>query len=174
MRPKMAFMFAKLLVQALASHIQQGCSLRIDDVLLCYGYLYGKYRRIETIERGRQWSSARVEQACLDVLAQLEMLWRSSEQQLLIAAVILNPFVGIKRAGFNTSAEKLGPEACFRILDQLYRRLYKRAPGLAFAKQWESYSHSAGMYSEENLKVEKILRDARVSVCMNPSDGFKR
>src|SRR6202035_3557189 len=87
---------------ALATHLQQGFSLRLDDVLLVYGSLYHTYRRVQATERGRGQSPAWVDEACNIICGQLEALWSRNEQELLMAAVITNPFVGPSRAGFVT------------------------------------------------------------------------
>ena len=68
---------------AIAANITQSSFCRIDDVLITFGYLTMHYSAMDDHEDqvGRD-----------SILASIERRWAKTDQEIFIAAVILNPF----------------------------------------------------------------------------------
>ena len=81
---------------AVAALTLQADTTRLDTVLLTLGKLYTEYQQIY---KDSELEFERV--SCLAILGSLEKRWKPADQDLFVAAVILNPFIGQQRLCFN-------------------------------------------------------------------------
>lgn len=69
---------------AIVANITQASFCRLDEVLLTFGYLVMQYQKMQT--------DADDVAACASIIASIEKQWAVSDQEIFVAAVLLNPF----------------------------------------------------------------------------------
>ena len=69
---------------AVATNIAQSAHCRLDQVLLMFGLLHHRYTTLKD-------QQPKDERACNAILESLERCWAKADQDVFIAAVILNP-----------------------------------------------------------------------------------
>lgn len=90
------------------------------------------------------------------VLKSLEKRWAASDQQVFIAAVLLNPFYRLEP--FNKSSSFFSVSSLCVLINGLWRRFYKQE---AASELWESYmQYTEGIGPFEMLQhtVIELLR----------------
>ena len=97
---------------AVAANVTQSAFCRLDEVLLTFGALAMEYTDLRDRRGGDQV-------ACNAILSSLEKRWANTDQDVFIAAVILNPF--FKHMPFK-------PLSCFQPANvyNLFKTLWKR------------------------------------------------
>ena len=72
---------------AIAANLTQGSFCRLDEVLLVFGYLFNQFAGLNDLQDNLLKHA---------VLNSIELRWSKCEQDVFIAAAILNPFLKIK------------------------------------------------------------------------------
>lgn len=103
---------------AIAANVTQSTFCRLDEVLLTFSALMLNYRDLR--DRG---VGDRV--ACDAILASLEKRWSNADQEVLIAAVILNPF--FKHQPFKP-LQRFQPANVYNLFIQLWARFFPQEP----------------------------------------------
>lgn len=103
---------------AIAANVTQSMFCRLDEVLLTFGALMLSYRNLRGQPNGDR-------AACDAILASLERRWSNADQEVFIAAVILNPF--FKHQPFKT-LPRFQPAKIYDSFIQLWMRFFPRDP----------------------------------------------
>lgn len=103
---------------AIATNVLQAQFCRLDTVLMTFGFLYMQFS--EMISDDFEVN----ENVCGAVLASLEKRWSKADQELFIAAVIFNPYIGPNV--FDAKNREIGLLLSLSSIQSLARRLYKR------------------------------------------------
>ncbi|CDO77823.1 hypothetical protein BN946_scf184689.g1 [Trametes cinnabarina] len=99
---------------AIAANITQSQDCRLDDVLLTFGFLYQSFNALVE-ERDNAVRTA--------VLGSLEKRWAKADQDVFIAAVILNPY--LRLSPFRASlTQYFVPAAVYGLILRLWDRFY--------------------------------------------------
>jgi hypothetical protein len=139
---------------AIASNIVQSAICRLDEVLFTFGWLYFEFNKLNNP------ADQQIKKA---VLASIEKRWDKCDQEVFLAAAILNPFVA-------TSAFKPHPFLNFIGLIGLFTRLYKRfygnePPPDQMMSNVNDYFNNAGpFYGFPDMK-KAVLIKATSEVC---------
>ena len=131
---------------AIAANITQASFCRLDQVLLTFGTLrhdfQALYDKADTAEKV----------GCQAIIDSLELRWSQADQELFIAAIILNPIY---------QSSPLAKKPCFNLasLDSLllalYRRFFGTVPTHQFLTELANYLHKTDMYT--SLDIENQL-----------------
>ncbi|KAF9028143.1 hypothetical protein BDZ89DRAFT_776946 [Hymenopellis radicata] len=141
---------------AIATNAVQGVQVGLDRVLLTFGFLAMWYRTMLDDP-----ASGADEDGVNAILASLESRWKNADQEIFIAALILNPFY--RTAPFNTLS-------CFnnasvtRLLIALYKRLYKVAPPADFHSTLTSYLHGTGLFKGIDDDAQEFITTSIAAV----------
>ena len=93
---------------AVAAKLTQGDVCRMDQVLLTLGYLSMQYTKLLEDDEDRPRATA--------IINSIEKRWAAADQEVFIAAVVLNPFfktipfanhISLTNAGIHTLLERL-------------------------------------------------------------------
>jgi len=104
---------------AIAANTLQGVQTRLDDVLLTFAYIVMHFTQIS--EAGT--ADADDKDAARIVVASVEKRWKEADQEVFIAAVLLNPFFrSLPFAPINI----LVRANVFTLLERLFRRLFPK------------------------------------------------
>lgn len=101
---------------AIAANITQAAHCRLDQVLTIFGLLYRSFSR---------YHDARDQKICDAVLSSISKRWAKADQDIFIAAIILNP---ILKTHIFAPTSGLNYGAIFMLLGQLWTRFYYSAP----------------------------------------------
>ena len=105
---------------AVAANVTQSAFCRLDEVLLTFGALTMEYRDLRDNRGGDRV-------ACDAILHSLEKRWANADQDIFIAAVVLNPF--FKHAPFK-GLSRFQPTNIHSLFIMLWNRFFPedRAP----------------------------------------------
>ncbi|KAF8496685.1 ribonuclease H-like domain-containing protein [Russula emetica] len=126
---------------AVANNIAQSAHCRLDQVLLMFGLLVMKYNDLKL----REPNDAT---ACDAILNSLEMRWANADQDVFIAAVLLNP---IHKAAPFVKSTKFTAVAIYSLLSRLWTRFYNESIPDKFFRELKDYFEESGQY--EDLKI---------------------
>ncbi|KAJ3008701.1 hypothetical protein NUW54_g3057 [Trametes sanguinea] len=122
---------------AIATNITQSNRSRLDEVLITFGTLFHFFHSLSDPEE------ATVKEA---VLRSLATRWGKADQDVFIAAVILNPF--IKSKPFQRLPQVFSMAAIHALLQRLWKRFYPLHPiPPGFYDIVSSYIHETGEFS---------------------------
>jgi len=121
---------------------------RLDQVLITFGYLTMKYHdeKMKQDVIGHQ-----------AILASIETRWAKSDQEVFIAAVLVNPF-------YRMSAFR--PLQCFNkaeirlLFTRLFQRFYSREPSHAFIADTYDFLDGKGMFRTILSEIEFEIASA--------------
>ncbi|EIW73939.1 hypothetical protein CONPUDRAFT_78412 [Coniophora puteana RWD-64-598 SS2] len=99
---------------AIAANITQAAQCHLYTVLLMFGYLIKKYRKLLS-------SDPEGNKACTAIISSIEAHWSRADQELFIAAIILNPLFVRKPFAPSTHLSVAG---IIMLLERLYCRLF--------------------------------------------------
>ncbi|KAI9442952.1 ribonuclease H-like domain-containing protein [Lactarius indigo] len=100
---------------ARAANVAQAAFCRLDQILLTFGSLSIYYREIMDQDPDNAIG-------CTAILNSIEKRWAKADQDIFIAAVLLNPFV--KTAAFSPRVSFLTRAGVFTLLKRLYQRFF--------------------------------------------------
>jgi hypothetical protein len=126
---------------AVANNIAQSSHCRLDQVLLMFGLLVMKYNDLKL----REPDDAA---ACNAILGSLEKRWANADQDVFIAAVLLNP---IHKAAPFVKSTKFTAVAIYSLFSRLWTRFYNESIPDKFFHELKDYFEESGQY--EDLKV---------------------
>ncbi|KIY49894.1 hypothetical protein FISHEDRAFT_31177, partial [Fistulina hepatica ATCC 64428] len=123
---------------ALAANITQAGHCRLDSVLLTFGYLMMVYtKRAEFHDRDPH--------ALQVILASIERRWAKSDQDVFIAAVLLNPF--IRASPFASIPERFGLANVYLLLVHLFERFFMTPAPSVLLTEVQDYFAESGQFS---------------------------
>jgi hypothetical protein len=130
---------------AIAANITLSAFCRLDEVLMTFASLYMEYTKLNSPE------DSVIRTAVLD---SINRRWMKSDQDMFIAAVILNPYLKttpFKRSQIITNA------SIFGLLSRLWKRFYTTEDvPLELYKQLDEYLNNRGEFSELPVAVANI------------------
>jgi hypothetical protein len=135
---------------AIAANVTQAAHCGLDTVLLTFGYLVIRYKAMA--DRDPEDAVG-----CNTILESLEKCWLASDQLIVIATVIINPF-------FRTTP--FAPHPCFinarikSILASLYSRFFKSEPSNMFYTELHESLMGTGQYSELEATCARTIHDS--------------
>lgn len=110
--------------------------------------------------------------ACKSIIESIEKRWASTDQEIFIAAIILNPFYRNTTFAPLNFLNNAGIRA---LLGHLWTRFYRTQPPDDFYTQVGDYLNQRGMF--ENLKTEVAVArvEAERKVCLESpyTNNFK-
>jgi hypothetical protein len=142
---------------ATAANITQALFCCLDQVLLTFGFLVMQYTAMT-------WSDlAEDHTGCDAIIKSIELWWAKADQEVFIAAVILNPF--FQTTPFNP-LPFLNNAGIHALLHRLWICFYEAQPPSMFHEQITDYLRSQGLF--HNLKghceLKKIEADWAVGL----------
>lgn len=138
---------------ALAACITQTAHCRLDQVLLVFGLLYTEYQQL--INEGDDSAGIKA------ILDSIESRWAKCDQEVFIAAVILNPIY--KTAPF-ANLPILNLAGIYALLCRLWKQFYGTTPPATLWTELKDYIDNRGAY--ENLAdwASEVRREAETNV----------
>lgn len=127
----------------MATNFTQATHCRLDDVLLVFGFLYKTYS--ETL------TDAIEHRVCTALLESIEKRWMKSDQDVFIAAVILNPVFTCEPFG---SHDALTAGNILVLMHRLWKRFYREDAPPALGVELLQYLQRHGKYASINSLVE--------------------
>jgi hypothetical protein len=100
---------------ARAANVAQAAFCRLDQILLTFGSLSIYYKDIKAKDPANDLG-------CTAILDSIEKRWEKVDQDVFIAAVILNPFV--KTAAFSAQVRFLTRAGVLALMKRLYQRFF--------------------------------------------------
>lgn len=138
------------------ANITQASFCQVDEVLLTFGYLVMQYKKMMSDDPNDT-------EACKSIIESIEKRWASTDQEIFIAAIILNPFY--RNTTFAT-LNFLNNAGIRALLSHLWTRFYQTQPPDDFYTQVGDYLNQHRMF--ENLKTEVAVArvEAERKVCL--------
>ncbi|KAJ3755218.1 hypothetical protein EV360DRAFT_50115, partial [Lentinula raphanica] len=143
---------------AIAANIIQAAHCHLDQVLVTFGYLFLQYSNMNVTDR----------RGCEAIMASIESRWLKSDQELFVAAVLLNPVYR------NLPFAEI-PVFNLAGIQELLMRLWKRFfPDEQFDFQFlnhlDDYFHNRGFFAPLPSRTKLELQNAMTNVsCSNLS-----
>lgn len=139
---------------AVAANITQASFCRLDEVLLTFGYLVMQYRLMQ--------ADAGDAVACDSIITSIEKRWAVSDQEIFVAAVLLNPFY--RNAPF-ALLPFLNNAGIRSLLVALWKRFYRGPPPDSFYTEISDYLGEVGVFENLQNEVNAALVVADRQVC---------
>src|SRR5271170_974873 len=98
---------------AIATNITQASFCRLDQVLMTFGHLTMQYKSMTDVDDVV---------GCNAIIASLEARWATADQEIFIAAVVLNPFY--QSTPFS-ALQFLTNAGIYSMLSRLWERFYR-------------------------------------------------
>jgi hypothetical protein len=121
---------------AIATNVTQASFCRLDQVLLTLGHLIMQYKSMTDPDDVV---------GCTAIIESIEARWATADQEILIAAVILNPFY--KSTPF-AALRFLTNAGIHSLLTRLWERFYRTAPPLEFHEQMIGYLNGTALFAD--------------------------
>ncbi|KAJ3497528.1 hypothetical protein NLJ89_g10338 [Agrocybe chaxingu] len=115
---------------AIAANVTQSAHCRLDKVLLTFAALSMEFKKMITEDPTNT-------PVCEAVLNSIELRWKKSDQDVFIAAVILNPF--IKVAPFRRDPGIVSFASINNLLSHLWTRFFGEAPPESLSDEIHAY-----------------------------------
>lgn len=151
---------------AIAANITQASFCRLDQVLLTFGFLVMRYKdeKMNQDEIGRS-----------AIIKSLETRWSKCDQEVFVAAVIVNPFY--QTLPFNVNDGELSlwlTRAELRALfSRLFRRFFQREPPPEFFTDMVDFLSSTGKFrrlrEQVTFDLEQASQRVRFAYIKHPS-----
>jgi hypothetical protein len=138
---------------AIAANVTQASFCRLDQVLLTFGFLVMQYRSMTDHEDVA---------GCSVIIASIEKRWEKTDQEIFIAAVLLNPFY--RSAPFAT-LPFLNNAGIHALLDRLWTRFYQQPPPMDFYEHVNDYLKGTGYFYNLESHCRNKLVQADRNVC---------
>jgi hypothetical protein len=136
---------------AIAAHVTQGSRTRLYHVLITLGNLYRIYSHqdIEPVVQEK-------------VLGSLEKRWAAADQEVFIAAVILNPY--LRGKCFSRTVQELTPIGICNMLNRLHLRVFRKAADWSFQAAFMDYHYEREEFSPEWMQLDGWKENAKAHV----------
>lgn len=134
----------------------QGNHCRLDTVLLTLGYLYGKFSQSD-----RTNSASGEDLAVSAVLNSLEKRWKKADQEVFIAAVILNPFFRLEAF---KSTQTFSISSISHLMHRLWLRFFGRAADSTLDRDVDRYCWRSDYFSDLESCAKSIKEMAASDV----------
>ncbi|KAF9037773.1 ribonuclease H-like domain-containing protein [Panaeolus papilionaceus] len=121
---------------AIAANITQSAHCRLDEVLLTFAALYITYLSL---------SDAEDREVKASLLESIERRWDQSDQEVFIAAVIINPF--LRTSPFKKDATLISTGAVYQLFSNLWKRFYNEDPPESLYEETGDYLRGTGCFS---------------------------
>ncbi|KAF9041598.1 ribonuclease H-like domain-containing protein [Panaeolus papilionaceus] len=121
---------------AIAANITQLAHCRLDKVLLTFAALYITYLSL---------SDAEDREVKASLLESIERRWDQSDQEVFIAAVIINPF--LRTSPFKKDATLISTGAVYQLFSNLWKRFYNEDPPESLYEETGDYLRGTGCFS---------------------------
>lgn len=138
---------------AIAANVTQAAFCRLDTVVLTFGFLVMRYQRMT--EEGDRAAS-------MSIIASLEKRWAAADQDIFVAAVIVNPF--FQAAPF-FDHPRFVVSGIIELLGRLYARFFQEEPPETFSTELRDYLTARGQYSELRATCRRHTTSAKQQVC---------
>jgi hypothetical protein len=123
-----------------ANFITQGSDTGLHHVLLTLGNLYHIYSDPKLDEDVQN-----------KILGSLEKRWAAADQDVFIAAVVLNPY--IRNRWFATGVRELTPAGLLGIVKRVCARVFREEPEIEFSEALMDYLQQRGEFSDEWMQL---------------------
>lgn len=122
---------------AIATNITQASFCRLDQVLMTFGHLVMQYQSMTDQEDMV---------GCMAIIESIEARWATADQEIFIAAVVLNPFY--KSTPFSP-LQFLTNAGIHSMLGRLWQRLFEEVvPPSEFHQQVNGYLHHTDLFCD--------------------------
>ncbi|KAI5980379.1 hypothetical protein EDC04DRAFT_2553755, partial [Pisolithus marmoratus] len=143
---------------AFASTITQLAHFRVDQSLLLMGFLYAEYSKLLIGDSENQlFAATECEELIQTVLDSLERRWRNCDQDVYIAAVVLNPVY--KTAPF-AKISQLNLAGVFALICKLWTRFFGSSPPDELFTELQDYLGNKGAYVNFSAWVGNVQHEA--------------
>ncbi|KAF5330104.1 hypothetical protein D9758_018273 [Tetrapyrgos nigripes] len=131
---------------AIAANVIQAAHCRLDQVLLTFGCLFYQFSHMDVADTC----------GCNAIVASLESRWHKTDQEIFVAAVLLNPIF------CNTLFRLAGIQD---ILTWLWWRFYPQEPlDFEFSNHLDDYLHSRGFFINIQSRIQLELGNAEANL----------
>ncbi|KAI0309211.1 hypothetical protein OF83DRAFT_1024938, partial [Amylostereum chailletii] len=89
---------------------------------------------------------------CRSVLRSLEKRWAKQDQDIIILATILNPF--IRANVFSATSEYHRPRKIIQLATAAYERFFRKTPNLEFKQAITDYLNHLGRWTDDAMGLE--------------------
>jgi len=117
---------------AIATNITWASFCRLDQVLLTFGHLVMQYKSMTDPEDVV---------GCTAIIESIEACWATADQEIFMAAVILNPF-------YQSTLQFLTNARIQSLLTHLWEHFYHTVPPPEFHKQTIGYLNRTGLFAD--------------------------
>ncbi|KAI6102723.1 hypothetical protein EDD16DRAFT_1494523, partial [Pisolithus croceorrhizus] len=143
---------------AFASTITQMAHFRVDQSLLLMVFLYAEYSKLlEADPENQLFAAMECEELIQAVLDSLEKHWKNCDQDVYIAAVVLNPVY--KTAPF-AKISQLNLAGIFALICKLWTRFFGSSPPHELFMELQDYLGNKGTYMNFAAWVENVQCEA--------------
>ena len=97
------------------------------------------------------------------VLDSIEKRWAKTDQDVFIAALLLNPMY--KASAFSSGLEFLTGAGVWDLISRLWTRFYKETPPISLFRELSDYFQGTGIYAMLSDHIEREMRLAESEVC---------
>lgn len=137
---------------AIAANVTQAAFCRLDTVLLTFGFLVMRYERM--LDEGDYIASR-------SIISSLEKRWMAANQDIFIAAVIVNPF--FRGAPFGRHP-RFVVAGIIELLGRLYLRFFLEVAPQMFSAELRDYLTEEGQYTELRATCNRHKTSAKQQV----------
>lgn len=142
---------------AVANFITQGSDTGLHHVLLTLGNLYHIY------------SDPKLDEAVQNrILGSLEKRWAAADQDVFIAAVVMNPY--IRKRWFASGVQALTPSGLLGIVKRVCARIFREEPDVEFSEAFMDYLQQREEFSDEWMQLG-MWTDTFEKQVMSPSQS---
>lgn len=138
---------------AIAANITQGTFCRLDQVALTFASLAVQYSNANMEEDLPSRNS---------ILASLEKHWMKADQEVFLAAIMVNPFY--QMAPFR-HIRRFMQANMTAMLTRVYRQLFREGPPDEFQEHLVDFFDRKGYFRNLAAQVDDALNDAAKKVC---------
>jgi hypothetical protein len=143
---------------SLVINFAQAAHCRLDEVLIIFGFLISRYLDLQG-----KVTSVEEKTMIQAIIDSLEKRWSKCDQDVFLAAVILNPLYRIKPFA---RIRKFTNAGVIALLVKLWDRFYSNIPHELFRKEVLEYLEGHGDYGEEFVNwVDLVRTSAQAEVC---------
>lgn len=140
---------------AIAANITQASFCRIDQVLLTFGYLITKYSE-DSMGHDKTAQSA--------IINSLERRWWKCDQEVFIAAVILNPYYQLVPFRKDDSLIWIAWSEMLAMFRKLYKRFFNHDAPADFDADLNSFLKRKDRFRTMTEHLDSKLREANEAV----------
>uniref|UniRef100_A0A0W0F2I9 HAT C-terminal dimerisation domain-containing protein n=1 Tax=Moniliophthora roreri TaxID=221103 RepID=A0A0W0F2I9_MONRR len=155
---------------AIATNVVQKAFCSLDTVLLTFGFLWHCYNKM-LYERDDRRRGTEADLGIAAILQSLEKCWAKADQEVFVAAIILNPF--FQSSPFSQDNIFFNIAGITALLSKLWKCFYYEDAPTALSIQIQAYLQQQGMFQtiESECKTVQGVATGK-GVRLNPLDVF--